>query len=104
MKLHDEEVERFRVLVDYDILDTGPEEAFDELARLAAYICKSPIAIISFVDENREWFKSVVGLDMEVSEIPRDRSFGAYVINHSSPPVYRYESLSGRENQAQSAS
>jgi hypothetical protein len=85
MKLHDEEVERFRVLVDYDILDTGPEEAFDELARLAAYICKSPIAIISFVDENREWFKSVVGLDVEVSEIPRDRSFGAYVINHSSP-------------------
>jgi len=87
MKLHDEEVERFRALVDYDILDTGPEEAFDDLARLAAYICKSPIAIISFVDENREWFKSIVGLDTDISEIPRDRSFGAYVINHSSPPL-----------------
>lgn len=83
MKLHEEEVERFKALLDYKIMDTGSEDAFDELARLAAYICKTPIALISFVDENREWFKSIVGIETDVKEVPRDRSFGAYVINHS---------------------
>lgn len=81
MKLHEEEVERFKALLDYKIMDTGSEEAFDELARLAAYICKTPIALISFVDENREWFKSIVGLETDIREVPRDRSFGTYVIN-----------------------
>ncbi|MEQ9620128.1 MAG: diguanylate cyclase [Deltaproteobacteria bacterium] len=82
MKLHEEEVERFRALLDYKILDTDSEEEFDELALLAAYISRSPVALISFVDENREWFKSIVGLDATVREVPRDRSFGTYVINH----------------------
>ncbi len=82
MKLHDEEVERFKALLDYNILDTGSEDVFDELARLAAYICKTPIALISFVDENREWFKSIVGLETDIREAPRDKSFGTYVINH----------------------
>ncbi len=82
MRLHDEEVERFRALLEYNILDTGPEPAFDELARLAAYVAKTPIALITFVDENREWIKSVIGTDSEMREIPRDKSFGAYVINH----------------------
>lgn len=81
MKLHDEEVERFRALLEYRILDTGSDESFDELGRLAAYVCKTPIAIITFVDENREWFKSVVGLETVIKEVPRDRSFGTYVIN-----------------------
>jgi diguanylate cyclase (GGDEF)-like protein len=82
MRLHDEEVERFRALLEYNILDTGPEPAFDELARLAGYVSKTPIAFITFVDENREWIKSVIGIDSEMREIPRDKSFGAYVINH----------------------
>ncbi len=82
MKLHDDEVERFRALLDYNILDTEPEESFDELARLAGYICKTPIALISFVDENREWFKSVIGIGTDIREVPRDRSFGTYVINN----------------------
>lgn len=87
MKLHEEEVERFRALLDYKILDTDSEEVFDELALLAAYICRTPIALISFVDENREWFKSIVGLDTTVREVPRDRSFGTYVINHPQAPL-----------------
>jgi diguanylate cyclase (GGDEF)-like protein len=82
MRLHDEEVERFRALLEYNILDTEPDPAFDELARLAAYICRTPIALITFVDENREWFKSVIGIDSGIREVPRDKSFGAYVINH----------------------
>ena len=82
MRLHDEEVERFRALLEYNILDTGPEPCFDELARLAGYVSKTPIAFITFVDENREWIKSVIGIDSEMREIPRDKSFGAYVINH----------------------
>jgi diguanylate cyclase (GGDEF)-like protein len=82
MRLHDEEVERFRALLDYNILDTGPDPAFDELARLAAYISKTPIALITFVDETREWFKSVAGVETGLREVPRDKSFGAYVINH----------------------
>jgi diguanylate cyclase (GGDEF)-like protein len=81
MRFHDEEVERYRALLDYGVLDTAPEEAFDETARLAAYICRTPIALITFVDEGREWFKSVTGLDTDMVEVPRDKSFGAYVIN-----------------------
>jgi diguanylate cyclase (GGDEF)-like protein len=82
MRLHDDEVERFRALLDYNILDTGPDPAFDELARLAAYVSRTPIALITFVDENREWFKSVTGIECAIREVPRDKSFGAYVINH----------------------
>ncbi|HML95925.1 MAG TPA: diguanylate cyclase [Thermodesulfobacteriota bacterium] len=82
MRFHDEEVERYRALLEYGVLDTAPEEAFDEISRLAAYICKTPIALITFVDEGREWFKSVTGLDADISEVPRDKSFGAYVINN----------------------
>ena len=82
MKLHDVEVERFKALLEYNILDTGQDDAFDELARLTAYICKTPIALISFIDENREWFKSMTGIDSKIKEVPRDKSFGAYVINH----------------------
>lgn len=70
MRLHDEEVERFRALLEYNILDTGPDPAFDELARLASYIAKTPIALITFVDENREWFKSVIGVEPGLREVP----------------------------------
>ena len=82
MRFHDEEVERYRALLDYGVLDTAPEEAFDEISRLAAYICRTPIALITFVDEGREWFKSVTGLETDIAEVPRDKSFGAYVINN----------------------
>src|ERR1700716_4066666 len=65
--------ERVAALQKYAILDTEPEQAFDDLTLLASFVCKTPIALISLVDENRQWFKSKVGLD--TSETPRDIAF-----------------------------
>ncbi|BAY07572.1 hybrid sensor histidine kinase/response regulator [Calothrix sp. NIES-2098] len=59
------EAARLEVLRQYHILDTGPEQAFDDLAFLAAQICETPIALINLIDANRQWFKAKVGLDME---------------------------------------
>jgi hypothetical protein len=60
------EVERLRTLRSYTILDTKPEERFDELTRLAALICGVPISLISLIDKDRQWFKSRFGLDVQV--------------------------------------
>jgi hypothetical protein len=56
------EKKRLKVLWQYEVLDTVPEEIFDELTELAARICEAPIALISLVDEKRQWFKSKVGV------------------------------------------
>jgi GAF domain-containing protein len=72
------EKKRLNVLWQYDVLDTVPEEVFDELANLAALICESPVALISLVDEDRQWFKSAVGVS--VKETGRDLSFCAHAI------------------------
>lgn len=72
------EAKRLKVLWQYDVLDTVPEEVFDDLTDLAAHICEAPIALISLVDENRQWFKSRVGLSAQ--ETTRDISFCAHAI------------------------
>lgn len=72
------EAKRLEVLWQYDVLDTVPEAVFDDLTDLAAYICEAPIALISLVDENRQWFKSRVGLNTK--ETSRDVSFCAHAI------------------------
>ncbi len=72
------EIARLNALRRYDILDTLPEEDFDDLTRLAAQICQTPTAIISFVDSDRQWFKSKVGLTTQ--ETPRDTAFCAHTI------------------------
>lgn len=69
---------RLAALHRYGVLDTLAEAAFDDLVRLAAQICGTPIALVSLVDANRQWFKSRLGL--EALETPRDISFCAHGI------------------------
>ncbi len=78
LPLPDNEVARLENLRSYGILDTPPEQAFDDLTRLAAYICGTPIALIGFMDLDRQWFKSRIGWD--VLEVPREMSFCAHTI------------------------
>ncbi len=76
--LPENEAERLKALEDYNILDTLPEQGFDDLTALASYICKTPIALISLIDSDRLWIKSKVGL--KVREIPRDWAFCSHTI------------------------
>ncbi|MBI3210793.1 MAG: ATP-binding protein [Candidatus Solibacter usitatus] len=76
-----DEAGRLRALRKYRILDTAPEQAFDDLTLIASQICGTPIALISLVDENRQWFKSRVGL--EVTETARSVSFCTHAIQQN---------------------
>src|SRR5436190_22069004 len=75
------EKQRLKVLWQYEILDTVPEEVFDDLTELAARICEAPIALITLVDEDRQWFKSKVGVT--INETSRDISFCGHAIEQS---------------------
>ncbi|WJS93199.1 ATP-binding protein [Flavobacterium johnsoniae] len=72
------ELQRLAALKRYNILDTLPDNAFDDATKLVSYICGVPIAHISFIDETRQWFKSEIGVG--VSEVPREISFCNYTI------------------------
>ena len=72
------EAERIEALIKYALLDTLPEEALDDLTAMAAQICGTPMALISLVDENRQWFKSRV--NFEAVEGPREISFCTHAI------------------------
>jgi PAS domain S-box-containing protein len=75
------ESDRLVALDRYKILDTLPEQVYEDLTQLAADICGTPIALISLVDKDRQWFKSRVGVD--VSETPRDISFCGHAVAES---------------------
>jgi len=73
-----DEAQRLHTLHSYGVLDTPAERAFDDLAALAAHVCQAPIALVSLVDENRQWFKARVGI--EATQTPRDIAFCAHAI------------------------
>ena len=75
---------RVGALQKYAILDSEPEQAFDDLTFLASYVCKTPIALISLIDENRQWFKSKVGIS--ATETSRNIAFCSTAIQQ--PDVF----------------
>ena len=77
-QLPDNETQRLAALAEYDILDSLPETAYDDITHLASELCGAPLAAVSLVDEHRQWFKSAVGLD--VTETPRDIAFCAHAL------------------------
>jgi len=81
------ETKRLAALKEYHILDTGTEQSYDDITALAAHICKVPIAMISLVDEVRQWFKSRLGVEQQ--QTPREVAFCAHAILQSGPFVIR---------------
>jgi GAF domain-containing protein len=81
------EAERLAALREYRILDSEAEKSYDDITALAAYLCDVPIAMISLVDESRQWFKSKLGVNQ--SETPRDVAFCAHAILQSEPLIVR---------------
>jgi PAS domain S-box-containing protein len=79
------EAERLAALASYDVLDTPPDPAFDGITRVVAHILDVPMALVSLVDADRQWFKSRYGL--HVTETPRDVSFCGHVVAHDRPLV-----------------
>ena len=82
------DADRVADLHSYRILDTPSEKSFDDLARLAAYICQAPVSLISLIDKHRQWFKSACGLDLTNSaEGPRKQAFCSYTILDNVPLI-----------------
>jgi PAS domain S-box-containing protein len=83
----DREPERLEALRLYDILDTSPEDGFDDLARLATHVCQTPMAVVSFVDEHRVWAKA--GMGFPFREWSREEGFSSHAILDNGLTVVR---------------
>ena len=76
-----DEQDRLDVLRSYGIIDTEPEPVFNDLAQLAAYVCGTPMSSVSLLDDERQWLKARVGI--EVREVPREQTFCQYALHAS---------------------
>ncbi|TXF89069.1 GAF domain-containing sensor histidine kinase [Neolewinella aurantiaca] len=81
------EAERLENLRQYEILDTGREQEYDDLTAIASQICGTPVSMISLIDEDRQWYKSTVGVDPALTETGRDVAFCAHNILDASGPL-----------------
>lgn len=78
MGFHPHEHDRLESLRSYDLLDTAPEAAYDDLTHLAAQLCKAPVALVTLVDAGRQWVKAAYGI--AAAETPREHSFCSDVV------------------------
>lgn len=92
--VHQDEAQRLRSLRSYSILDTQREMRFDRITFIAAQVLKVPIAAVSFIDADRQWFKAVVGLT--IRETPRSDAFCAFTIRQTLPLVVEDTRLDSR--------
>ena len=88
MKHDSNELARLEKLRSYQLLDTIPEKEFDDIVAIASELSHAPMALISLIDESRQWFKACIGLD-GVSETPRDIAFCDHAIRQREPLVVR---------------
>lgn len=88
------EAQRLNALHDYQVLDTPPEAAFDNITTVAAALFGAPIVLVSLIDQDRQWFKSRVGLD--ATETPRAIAFCDHAIREEEPLVVRDTTLDPR--------
>lgn len=79
---HPENTERLQVLHSFDVLDTAPEKTYDDLTALTAELCETPVCLVSLVEEDRQWFKSAVGLS--ICETPIEQSICSHAVSQDS--------------------
>jgi len=88
------ETERLRALLACDILDTAPEQAYDDVVSIAAHVAQVPIALISLVDKDRQWFKARTGID--ATETPREMAFCTHAILRPDQPLIVQDATTDR--------